>query len=291
MKAVLRIGILALCLAGLIVVACKGDSGTVEEAADRPLPPFVIPLSNPGFEDSGTQKDTWWCNEVDDDVSVCLDGPYHTHFGEITTGVSWASWWVENMPVEQMGAVTGRPEMNVVDLGAGFPDAERVHSGDRSQKAFTFYRPHYMGVAQRWCFPLITGPISEGWAPDCLTVYVRSRTTHGLKHNDFYFDDMELRVQPIATGLIFTLEAYVHSWFSSCSTKPHDPPLWPDCDTPAPWAHAYLSVGFDPTGGNIDPLSSEIVWSEEVEQYGTFGAPLELVYRTDHQYYMPIVHK
>lgn len=80
----------------------------------------------------------------------------------------------------------------------------------------------------------------------------------------------QVEVKP---GHYYALSAYAHSWYSQCSTKPHNPPLETDCVTPITWAQDYLSVGIDPTGGT-DPMGSAVVWGAEREIYGIYDEPL-----------------
>jgi hypothetical protein len=70
-------------------------------------------------------------------------------------------------------------------------------------------------------------------------------------------------------GGTYHAEAMGHAWYSDCDSKPHDPPLLPNCEDPWGFAHDYLSVGIDPTGG-IDPLGPDVVWGQEVEIYGVY---------------------
>lgn len=72
----------------------------------------------------------------------------------------------------------------------------------------------------------------------------------------------------VEAGKYYTLKAFGHSWFSNCSTKPHDPPYDYDCTPPIDWAHDWLSVGIDPTGG-MNPI-----WGTAQEIYGEYGKQL-----------------
>lgn len=81
----------------------------------------------------------------------------------------------------------------------------------------------------------------------------------------------QVAVEP---GRYYVFSVYAHSWFSNCSHRPHDPPYDYDCATPIGWAHDWLSVGIDPTGG-IDPLGPSVVWGQAQEVYGVYGEPLE----------------
>ena len=74
-------------------------------------------------------------------------------------------------------------------------------------------------------------------------------------------------------GGTYHVEAWGHAWYSDCSSKPHDPPLLPNCTDPWGDAHDYLSVGIDTKGG-IDPLGPNVVWGQEVEIYGVYGQAL-----------------
>jgi hypothetical protein len=74
---------------------------------------------------------------------------------------------------------------------------------------------------------------------------------------------------PAVPGKVYSARAFGHSWYSRCSLKPHSPPLDDDCKTPIDWAHDWLSVGIDPTGG-VDPLAKSVVWGEEREIYGRY---------------------
>lgn len=77
----------------------------------------------------------------------------------------------------------------------------------------------------------------------------------------------------VEEGHYYSLRAFGHAWYSNCSHRPHDPPYDYDCATPIGWAHDWLSVGIDPTGG-IDPLGPSVVWGEAREVYGIYGEPL-----------------
>lgn len=77
----------------------------------------------------------------------------------------------------------------------------------------------------------------------------------------------------VEQGHYYTLSAFAHAWYSHCSLKPHNPPLEADCVTPIDWAHDWLSVGIDPTGG-IDPTASTVVWGQTEEIYGIYADPL-----------------
>ena len=70
-------------------------------------------------------------------------------------------------------------------------------------------------------------------------------------------------------GYYYDFSIFAHSWFSNCSTRPHDPPYDYDCVTPIAWAQDWLSVGIDPTGG-IDPLGPAVVWGQAQEVYGVY---------------------
>lgn len=80
----------------------------------------------------------------------------------------------------------------------------------------------------------------------------------------------QVQVEP---GHYYIFSAFSHAWYSRCSTKPHGLPLDTDCVTPILWAHDWLSVGIDPTGG-IDPLGPAVVWGEAKEIYGIYGEAL-----------------
>ena len=74
----------------------------------------------------------------------------------------------------------------------------------------------------------------------------------------------------VEAGRYYDFSIFAHSWFSNCSTKPHDPPLDYDCETPIEWAQSWLRVGIDPTGGT-DPRASTVVWGPEREVYGGYS--------------------
>lgn len=80
----------------------------------------------------------------------------------------------------------------------------------------------------------------------------------------------QVQVEP---GYYYTFNAFGHAWYSKCSTRPHDSPYDTDCMTSIDWAHDWLSVGIDPTGG-IDPLGQAVVWGEAREVYGVYDLPL-----------------
>jgi hypothetical protein len=74
-------------------------------------------------------------------------------------------------------------------------------------------------------------------------------------------------------GRLYSVSAYVHSWYSRCSERPHAPPYDEDCATPISWAWDRVSVGIDPTGG-VDPMALSVVWGQEREIYGRYGRPV-----------------
>jgi len=73
----------------------------------------------------------------------------------------------------------------------------------------------------------------------------------------------------VTPGAWYEFSAYVHAWYSRCSTRPHAAPYESDCVTPIDWAHDLLRVGIDSTGG-IDPDSPNVVWSDQSESYGVY---------------------
>lgn len=76
----------------------------------------------------------------------------------------------------------------------------------------------------------------------------------------------------------YTVQVYVHTWFSNCDLKPHYRlPLDYDCDTEDPilWAQDWLRIGIDPLGG-IDPAAPSVEWSAWEQRYGRYGDPLIL---------------
>lgn len=79
----------------------------------------------------------------------------------------------------------------------------------------------------------------------------------------------------VTPGIDYSLVGYAHAWHSSCSSRPHDPPLSSDCSTPLPDSWDHLKIGIDPTGGT-DPTSPSVIWSNNYEQYGVYGSPLEI---------------
>lgn len=79
----------------------------------------------------------------------------------------------------------------------------------------------------------------------------------------------QVAVEP---GRYYVFSIYAHSWFSECDTRPHYRlPLKKNCDTKDPilWAHDWLRVCIDPTGG-IDPLGPAVVCGEVREVYGGY---------------------
>ena len=223
----------------------------------------IAALVNPSFEGGWTRDTRWW---------TPTSGPNGGSFGEIFTPEGWETWWLEGFPEpgEPDERVTGRPEVKVISLADGFPDATRVRSGDQAVQLFTFWRAHDMGLVQRvavepgktyrfsvyahafysqcsgkwhhpvpletdcetaigWAHtwlsvgidpttdnadrdpragtvvwseerevygayadePLLVEVVAEG---DYVTVFMRSWTTHALKHCDVYVDDAKLEV-------------------------------------------------------------------------------------------------
>lgn len=79
----------------------------------------------------------------------------------------------------------------------------------------------------------------------------------------------------VELGRYYTVQAYGHSWFANCDSKPHyHLPLDYDCDTEL-GAHDWLRIGIDPFGG-IDPAAPSVEWSAAQEIYGEYGDPLRL---------------
>lgn len=223
-------------------------------------------LQNPGFENGTTRDTLWWTPD---------GGPYNTEFGEIASPEGWTTWWLEGFPEPgdpNSGRVTGRPEVSVVTLPE-FPDPQRIRSGSRAVKWFTFWRAHHGGILQQvavelgaryqfsvfahaWYSRCSTKPHERPYDGDCetpidwphcylsvgidptgeldprgvsvvwgaetevyglysneplhveavaesdiVTVFVRSRTTHAMKHNDVYIDDASFRVIEQLWGL------------------------------------------------------------------------------------------
>lgn len=224
-------------------------------------PPYYIPqaLDNPGFESAGWHRGT---------AFYFYNNPVlqHVQFGEITVPEDWVAVWFDGYPSHQHGAPTGRPEMLVVDLSAGFPDAERVKSGNRALKAFTFWRPNHMGIAQQ-----VRASDLNYW----VNVYIMAEAWHGLKHADLYVDDVSLEFWDGH----FILEAFAHTWYSGCSAYPHlGHPGYidretGDCLDASDWTHMEIRLGLEivELGEEIDPASPDIVWSEPFEQYGVYA--------------------
>jgi hypothetical protein len=75
-------------------------------------------------------------------------------------------------------------------------------------------------------------------------------------------------VQVPVSGL-YIASAWVHAWYSNCSTRPHDPPLNYNCSSRIP-ENLEIQIGLDPTAG-FDPRAKSIVWSEPIAQYGEFA--------------------
>jgi len=74
----------------------------------------------------------------------------------------------------------------------------------------------------------------------------------------------------IEEGAWYEFSMFMHSWYSDCSTKPHDPPLLDDCKTRATDSRDYLLVGIDPYGG-LDPRAGSVIWSNTTEIYGHYA--------------------
>lgn len=70
------------------------------------------------------------------------------------------------------------------------------------------------------------------------------------------------------------LTAYVHGWYSDCSSRPHGAPYMDDCNTLASDSHMLLRVGISPSA-SFDPLATgDVQWSDAMEQYGGYGDPM-----------------
>lgn len=221
----------------------------------RPTP-GSMGLLNPGFE-GGMHKDTSWYLEGD-------PTPRHTQFTEVNPGDNWVATWIEGETSGQPGITTGRPEVIVIDTNAGFPDPLRIAEGTKAQKWFTFWRPHLGGLAQQF--------YEDG---SYYTVYVNSFASHGLKHADLYVDGASFEIGPNGE---LTFVVSVHVWFSDCDTSPHEVyPLESNCALRIDWAEQLLWIGIDPTGGEVDMLSPNIVWSPPFTHYGVYGSPVTLI--------------
>jgi hypothetical protein len=76
-------------------------------------------------------------------------------------------------------------------------------------------------------------------------------------------------------GKVYRLTAYGQAWHSNCSSRPHDPPLAEDCETPLPDSWDHLRVGIDPYGG-LDPHGATVVWGQAIEQYGSYDQAMQV---------------
>lgn len=85
-----------------------------------------------------------------------------------------------------------------------------------------------------------------------------------------------LQQAPVVAGCTYRFSVYIHSWYSACSTEPHEPPLLDDCSTPARDSHDILQVGIGPGGDDQSPLSSLIVWGAPTEIYGGYNQALSV---------------
>jgi hypothetical protein len=85
-----------------------------------------------------------------------------------------------------------------------------------------------------------------------------------------------MQIVTATIGAHYDLTAWAHSWYSTCSTRPHDPPFDNDCTTRLWDSHDLLQVCIDPTGG-IDPNGPDVVCSVPIEQYGGYSQRLELL--------------
>lgn len=88
-----------------------------------------------------------------------------------------------------------------------------------------------------------------------------------------------LQTTSVVSGVTYHVEAMAHAWYTSCSSKPYEPPHDGDCK---PWygVHDYLSVGIDPKGG-IDPLGPDVVWGQETEIYGVYDDAITVTARAE----------
>ena len=77
----------------------------------------------------------------------------------------------------------------------------------------------------------------------------------------------------VESGKYYTAQAFGHSWFANCDSKPHyELPLDYNCDEDNPilWAHNLLRIGIDSTGGT-DPRASTVQWGAPQENYGVYS--------------------
>lgn len=96
-------------------------------------------LTNPDFEGDMHTANVYWNPS---------GGPYSNHFAEINPPIGWTAWWREGFDCAFCGGgpctfQTGRPEVILTT------DPNRVHSGNKAVKAFTFYRCHEQGLYQQ----------------------------------------------------------------------------------------------------------------------------------------------
>lgn len=164
------------------------------------------------------------------------------------------AWWEHYLPIETAlewefyfaEGCACASDPNVVtgrpeaNVITSMPDPLRVRNGLRAFRAFTFWRCHSFWLQQT----------------------VELTPTDGV------------------TAYWIEAEAYVHSWYSDCSTRPHDAPYWDDCTTPAgdPFSRSRICVA--PTGV-FDPRDPAAVCSEPVEIYGVYGDPITLTTRIE----------
>lgn len=90
---------------------------------------------------------------------------------EIQPGQGWVAWWIEGRPCPSTDDwKSGRPEVKVIDLDAGFPDRLRVAEGNQALQWFTFYRCGIGGVYQQVLLPAGTwrvGAKIHAWYTSC----------------------------------------------------------------------------------------------------------------------------
>jgi hypothetical protein len=176
----------------------------------------------------------------DDSSHACLvvpvgGEPYTTTIGNIfTPSGGWVTWFVHE------AGVWDQPEVR--DAWANL-DPVRVHSGNKAELLFTFYRNHDAGFYQQVAV--------EPGTQLRLTAWAHAWSNTGLSGHDDCTNDPRCSCG-VGTGPAYILEGDA-------------PPLTGD-----PWNDAIgnftFYVGIDPTGGT-NPLAPSVVWGRGAHIY------------------------
>jgi len=140
-------------------------------------------------------------------VFPVIDGVVQDSHGEqhpnVQAPAGWRVYWLHDpRPPAEAAEGWAQPEAHLTD------EARRVSSGAWAWELFTYHRRHTAGLVQVADVPG-HGPVSA---------WLRSSTRWPMKHNNVYWDDVQLVLDD---GLL-TLTAMAHAWSNAEIPGPGD---------------------------------------------------------------------